>query len=88
MKHLSEDEMRAVLARDVERVGSQSEWARQRGFAQAYVNRVLNSNEPVGTRIAWALGYAREVSFRKGGRCRDTGGGAGERTVSQDRHDC
>jgi DNA-binding phage protein len=61
MKTLLVPDLLRLLRRDINRVGGQSEWARQTGICRTYINRVLNGRKPPGPSICRALGLKRAV---------------------------
>jgi DNA-binding phage protein len=61
MKPLRVQDLLRLLRRDINRVGGQSEWARQTGICRTYINRVLNGRKPPGPSICRALGFKRAV---------------------------
>jgi hypothetical protein len=61
MKPLRVQDLLRLLRRDINRVGGQSEWARQTGICRTYINRVLNGRKPPGPSIWRALGFKRAV---------------------------
>jgi DNA-binding phage protein len=61
MKPLRVRDLLGLLRRDIDRVGGQSEWARQTGICRTYINRVLNGQKPPGPSICRALGLKRAI---------------------------
>jgi DNA-binding phage protein len=61
MKPLRVRDLLGLLRRDIDRVGGQSEWARQTGICRTYINRVLNGQKPPGPSICRALGLKTAV---------------------------
>jgi DNA-binding phage protein len=59
MKTLLVPDLLRLLRRDINRVGGQSEWARQTDICRTYINRVLNGRKPPGPSICRALGLKR-----------------------------
>jgi DNA-binding phage protein len=68
MKHFDVEDVIALLRREIDRVGGQSEWARQTGVGRADINRVLNGRRLPATKLCVALGLKwvveRQVSTR------------------------
>jgi DNA-binding phage protein len=56
VKILSIEDVLELLRLDVDRVGGQSEWARQAGIERAQINRVLNGRRLPPSRLCQALG--------------------------------
>lgn len=60
---MQEDDVRALLRADCERVGGQSVWAARAGVSASYVSDVLQKRRSIGASILAALGLRRVVTF-------------------------
>ena len=56
-ERFTDDDVRRLLRRDVERAGSIRKWAQDTGLSATYVSQVLARDLPPGPRIAGALGF-------------------------------
>jgi hypothetical protein len=61
MKPLHVQDLLRLLRHEIDRVGGQSEWARQTGICRTYINKVLNGRKLPGPSICRALGLERAV---------------------------
>ncbi len=57
--------LRVELRCRCEAAGGQSAWARRTGFSASYVSDLLTDRREPSEAIANALGFVREVTFRK-----------------------
>jgi DNA-binding transcriptional regulator YdaS (Cro superfamily) len=62
---MNETELIGLLARRIEKVGSQAAWAKEHGISAPYVNDVLNFRRAPGAKILTALGLTRTVNYQK-----------------------
>ena len=60
---MSEEEARALLARECEKAGSQRAWAMAHCISPQYVNDVLAGRRAIGAGLADALGLVRTLTF-------------------------
>ena len=59
---LTSDEIREKLREVMQ--PSIAAWARERGFNQSYVNKVMRGEREVTDMLAGTIGFTREVRFR------------------------
>lgn len=61
---LTESQLRKELKRAVA-ISTQRDVAAALGLSHQYLNDIVNSDKPISTRVAMAMGYEKEVRFRK-----------------------
>jgi hypothetical protein len=70
MRSLEAQDVVELLRREIDRVGGQSEWARQTGIERSLINKVVNRRKPATARVRRALRLewviARQVAQRNG----------------------
>jgi DNA-binding transcriptional regulator YdaS (Cro superfamily) len=62
---MTADDVLALLARECEKAGSQSAWAKAHGLSAPYVSDVLKRRREPGRGILDALGIEKVVTYRK-----------------------
>jgi len=60
---LDTDDVRRLLRQEVERVGSQSEWARRTGVGRTYLNHVMSGRRNPGPDFNRALKLTKVVVY-------------------------
>lgn len=64
MRTMTSDDVRRMIAKQAEDVGSVSLWAKRHGVSQAYVAHVLNGRQEPGQKLLEALGIERVTTYR------------------------
>jgi hypothetical protein len=62
---MTSDQLRQRLERECRKAGGQTAWAYEHGLSVAYVSDVLRKQREPSSTIARALGYQRQMIFRK-----------------------
>jgi hypothetical protein len=65
MSHLTGEEMRHVLFKACEAVGSQKAWADDHGISPQYVCDILARKREVSAEVAFFLGYHKQTIYTK-----------------------
>jgi len=65
MATINDTQLLQILQSACEKAGSQWKWAMQHTLSPAYVSDVLNGRRAPGDSILRALGYEKEVNYKK-----------------------
>jgi len=69
MKNMADADVVRKLRAEIEKAGSQSEWARRNRFSRSFICDVLAGSREVTERLAAALGFKKAAGWERAESC-------------------